>query len=126
MTTTLKSPLLVQAVEDLLAGAAHTAPLSGSFVPSSQLGAPAEQVTAACAVGALQVGYALRVGQRHRWYDDPGLTAETNALYDAYWRRFGSGVIEDNDRWGRDTVVARCAELVQGLTPDAPALGGAA
>lgn len=109
------SPLLVQAVEDMLAGAAFTAPIAGNFAgPRDHLAAP-EDVTETCAVGALQVGRALRLGLP-RWYS-PGYTAEFDALTDAYYLRYASSVILDNDRWGRGVVVARCKELLTTASP---------
>lgn len=113
----MTSPLLAQAVEDLLAGAALTAPLTGDFVLASAYSAAPQDVTAACAVGALQVGHALRLGLA-RWYlPSPGFGDEFAALLDAYHLRYSASLIGDNDLWGRDTVVARCKELVNSLPP---------
>lgn len=109
------SPLLVQAVEDLLAGAAFTAPLRGNFVGSGEYLAAPQDVTATCALGALHVGHALRRGLTP-WYRG-GCGPEVAALLDAYGLRWESSLIGDNDRWGRDVVVARCKELVNTAPP---------
>lgn len=113
----MTSPLLVQAVEDLLTGAASTAPLTGNFVLARDYSAAPQDVTAACAVGALQVGHALRLGLA-RWYmTSPSFGEQFAALLDAYHLRYSASLICDNDLWGRDTVVARCKELVNTLPP---------
>lgn len=116
-TDTASTPLLVQAVEDLLAGAAITAPLTGRLVARRDLFAAPQDVTAACALGAFQVGHSLRLGLPDWSSDAPGRSAEFSALSDAYLRRYLSGIVTDNDRWGRDAVVARCKELVNTLPP---------
>lgn len=116
-TSAATSPLLVQAVEDLLAGAAMTAPLVGSFVPEREIGARLHDVSATCALGAVQVGYALRLGLPRRDVEAPDLQREERALRDAYRLRYRSSLIKDNDRWGRDAVTARCKELVNTLPP---------
>lgn len=111
------STLVARAVEDLLAGAAVTAPLVGSFVPRRQITAAPQDVTAACAVGALQVGYALRLGLPRRVVEVDGLVDEERALCDAYRLQYETSLVTDNDRWGRDAVVARCKELANVLPP---------
>lgn len=115
--TAATSTLVARAVEDLLAGAAVTAPLASSFVPRRQIAAAPQDVTAACAVGALQVGYALRLGLPRRVVEVGGLVDEERALCDAYRLRYETSLITDNDRWGRDAVVARCKELANTLPP---------
>lgn len=111
------SRLVALAVEDLLAGTAFTAPLVGSFVPRGEIATAALDVTAACALGALQIGYAVRLGQRRRDVEAQGLVDEQRALLDAYRLAYQTSLIEDNDRWGRDAVVARCKELTNALPP---------
>jgi len=114
---TASTPLLVQAVEDLLAGAAITAPLTGGFVADGEYTAAPQDVTAACAVGALQVGHALRRGLPRWDMASLDFSGEFAALSDAYHLRYESSLIGDNDRWGRDAVVARCKELLNTAPP---------
>lgn len=82
------------------------------------------KVVGACAIGAMQVGYAEQESKRRRLGSPTNFTnikrirdnsngfwSEVDELLSAYETRYGNPVQYDNDNFGRDFVAKRLSRL---------------